>query len=163
MATSIDFLEKMLANANVQAALKVIRYTECKDTPDCYQYVFGSSPNNKLRFTDFSKHPDNLQKHNGISSTAAGAYQILKRTYDELCATYKFTDFTPHTQDLMCCALFDRRGVLAAISKGKFLSEEVMGALSEEWASLPYSSYGQPTHSIADVRTKYLENGGSFA
>lgn len=162
MATSIKYLESLLENKNIQAALKTIRHCEGTSAKDGYQYVFGSSKSNKLRFTDLSKHPNNLQRHNNISSTAAGAYQILYRTYLDLCKTYGFKDFSPHTQDLMCLALFDGLNVLTAISKGKILQDEVMTKLSGTWASLPFAKYGQPTHTVADVRKVYFDNGGAL-
>ncbi len=162
MATSISYLEALLDNPNIKAALATIRHTEGTEAADGYNYIFGSSPRNGLRFTGFATHPNNMQRHNGISSTAAGAYQILNQTYKDLCEKYGFKTFEPHDQDLMCLALFDRRGLLNAIAKGLMLQDKVMSELSCEWASLPYSKYGQPTHSIADVRKVYLENGGSI-
>jgi len=162
MATSKEFLETMLQNENVQAALKCIRHTEGTSADDGYNYIFGSSPNNDLRFADMSQHPNDKQTHNKITSTAAGAYQILYSTYADLCEKYGFTDFEPHTQDLMCCAIFDLINVLTAVSKGLLLSEAVMTKISNQWASMPYSKYGQPTHTIADVREFYLSVGGTL-
>ncbi len=162
MATSITYLESMLLNPNIQAALKTIRFCEGTSAPDGSSYIFGSSPKNKLRFTDFSKHPNDRQSHNGISSTASGAYQILKKTDDMLNATYGFTDFTPYTQDLKCCAILDRIGVLKSVANGLMLQETVMTKLSGQWASLPLSLYGQPIKSMADVRTVYTANGGGI-
>lgn len=160
MATSIQFLESLLTNPNIKAALASIRHCEGTSAPDGYNYIFGSSPRNKLRFKGYDKHPNNLQIHNGIRSTAAGAYQILYRTDCELNEKYGFTDFSPRTQDLKCLALFDRRDVLIPVSKGLMLQDKVMTELSKEWASLPLSIYGQPTHSMADVRKVYMGSGG---
>jgi len=153
----------MWQKPNIKAAILTIRDTEGTDAPDGYQYLFGSSKHNTLRFTDMSKHPNNLQVHNGISSTAAGIAQILYSTYVELCQTYKFKDFLPHTQELMYCALFDRINVLADISKGYMLQDTVMSKLSGTWASLPYAHYkGQTPKDMATVRQLYLQNGGTF-
>ncbi len=96
-------------------------------------------------------------------SSAAGAYQILWRTYVELCANYGFKDFTPRTQDLMALALFDQIGVLHAIRDGKMLQPEVMDKLNNIWASLPLSEYGQPTKSIELVTDTYIKAGGFIA
>lgn len=161
MATSIAYLGQMLQNTNIQAALATIRHTEGTSADDGYFYVFGSSPHNTLRFTG-EDHPNDHQVHNGITSTAAGAYQILHGTYDDLCKKYGFTDFTPHSQDLMCLAIFDMIGVLNAVGKGLILQDEVMTKLSQQWASLPYATYGQPTHTIAAVREVYTAAGGSI-
>lgn len=162
MATSIEFLEQMLLNDNIKAAMHVVRFTEGCLADDAWQYLFGSSPKNDLRFTDMSKHPNIHRPFGNSTSTAAGAYQILYGTWVELCTTYKFTDFTPHTQDLMFCALLDQANVLTAVSKGFILQEAVMSKMGAIWASLPMSGYGQPTHSVADVRAAYLGAGGSI-
>lgn len=163
MATSIDFLKNMITNSNVIAALKTIRTTECNDAPECYQYLFGSTVNNDIRFTDYSKHPNNLQTHNGISSTAAGAYQILYRTYTELVTKYGFDgSFDPAAQDLLAVAIFDEIGVLTAVSKGLMLQDTVLNKISNQWASIPDNSYGQNPKTVAQVREIYLAAGGSI-
>jgi len=160
MATSKDYLEKMLLNPNVQAVIKTIRKTEGTSAADGYGYLFGSTPHNNIRFTDFSKHPNNHQIHNGINSTAAGIAQILYKTYVDLCEKYGFTDFEPHTQELMFCALFDQINVLGDVAKGLYLRDTVQSKIGTIWASQPMSKYGQPTHSIADCREYYLQSGG---
>lgn len=162
MATSIEYFNKMLGNPNIQAALKTIRFCEGTLAEDGYAYMFTSSPKNDLRITDFAQHPNRVITASGISSTAAGAYQILKRTDDELNKTYGFTDFQPHTQDLKCVALLDRRDVLNSVANGFFLQEKVMSKLSQEWASMPFSRYGQPTKSMQQVREYYLSVGGKI-
>lgn len=163
MATSISYLEKMLENKDIQAALSVIRHTEGTSAKDGYFYIFGSTPTNTLRFNDFAKHPNILKVFNGISSTAAGAYQILYKTYLELCERYGFRDFLPRTQDLMAIALFDELNVLTLVATGYMLREDVMKKLANTWASLPFSPYGQPTHTLADVTAVYEGNGGAVA
>lgn len=161
MPTSIKFLEEKLKEPNIQAALKTIRWTECNDAPQCYQYMFGSTVNNNIRFTDMSKHPNIHQIHNGINSTAAGAYQFLYGTYKDICEKYGFSGaFDAHTQDLMCLAIFDMIGVLNDVAKGYMLREPVMVRLSKQWASLPMSPWGQPVKTIAQVRDYYLASGG---
>lgn len=162
MATSQEFLEQMLLNDNVKAAALVVAHTEGTSAEDGYSYLFGSRPDNTLRFTDFSIHPNNHQVHNGINSTAAGRYQILFGTYVELCNKYGFTNFEPHTQDLMFAAILDGISVLTAVSKGLMLQDLVLNKMAKQWASLPGSPYGQPTHTVADVREVYLANGGSI-
>lgn len=162
MATSKDFLEKCLLNNNIQAAIAVVRSTEGTSAEDGYNYMFTSSPNNDVRFTDMSTHPNIKHNANGYVSDAAGAFQIMYKTFTWLCDTYGFLDFSEHTQNLMFCAILDGIGCLTAVCNGLILSEKIMEKLSGQWASLPYSKYGQPTHSIADVRATYLGAGGSI-
>lgn len=152
----------MLENKNIQAAMTAIRYCEGTSATDGYYYLFGSSPRNNLRFTGI-QHPNNLQSHNGIDSTAAGAYQILYKTCVGLRQKYKIPDFTPRSQDLHCVALFDEQNVLNLVATGYFLRPDVMKKLATIWASLPESKYGQPTHSIADVTKVYEGSGGNVA
>ncbi len=167
MATSISFLEEKLSNTNILAALHTIRKCEGTDAGDGYSYLFGSTVNNGRRFNDYSTHPN--QKFPFTSggkeqlSSAAGAYQILKGTFDTLCDKYGFTDFSPHTQDLMACALFDTRNVLSAVAEGKFFNPEVLDKLNNEWASLPGAGYGQPEKSLAKVQNWYTIEGGTIA
>ena len=163
MATSIAFLKEMLQNKNVLAALFVVRHTEGTTAEDGYNYLFGSSPGNTIRFVGFDKHPGILRVENGISSTAAGAFQILLHTYDFLCSKYGFTDFTPDTQNLMFCALLDNRNCLGAVANGLFLHDSVQRILGQEWASLPLSGYGQPTHSLEEITGIYITNSGTIA
>lgn len=163
MATSIDFLKQQLPTADVQAALATIKHTEGTSATDGYYYLFGSSPNNTLRFTDTSTHPNNLQTHNGYSSTAAGAYQILYNTYKHLSEVYSITGFDPATQDLLCIAIFDEIDVLMSIVNGHFMDTTVQQKLGKQWASLPLSTYSQPTHTLADVSAYYESHGGTIS
>lgn len=150
----------MLSNGNVKAAMATIRHTEGTTAEDGYNYLFGSAPGNELRFKGYATHPNVMRRSNGIASTAAGAYQILKPIYDHLCKKYGFADFAPETQDMMCLALMDEHNVLGDVARGKLLTDEVLTKLSHIWASLPYAKYGQPTHTVADVRAVYTANGG---
>ena len=167
MATSINYLKNMLANKNVQAALHTIRKCEGTSAADGYNYLFGSRKDNNRRFADMQTHPNQRFPFvcNGetMYSSAAGAYQILKGTYDTLCRKYGFADFTAETQDLMALALWDTVGCLNAVAQGKFFDEEVLDKLNNIWASLPYAGYHQPEKSIADVRGYYTEAGGEIA
>lgn len=167
MATSLNYLKGTLGNANIKAALSAIRMCEGTNTADGYNYLFGSAPNNKRRFTDMSKHPNERYPFTigGETqySSAAGAYQILKGTYNTLCKKYGFTDFTPMAQDLMAVALFDSVGVLNDVAAGKFFDPTVIDRLNNIWASLPAAGYGQPEKPISMVRKYYTDAGGVMA
>lgn len=163
MATSIAYLKQMRLNPNIQAAITTIRTTEGTLAEDGYYYLFGSSPKNNIRFKDLSKHPSIIQRHNNISSTAAGIGQILYATYGKLCKIYGFTDFSKETQELMIIALFDDRNTLNDIADGYFFREDVIRKLSMVWASLPKSQYGQPTHSMLSCIEYYTKAGGVIA
>ena len=115
--------------------MNLITYCEGTDkqgTP--YSELFGYD-----NFTDFSKHPNIKVTKNGYTSTAAGRYQILYRTYLSLGGG----SFRPVDQDNMAIALIKRRGAYQNVLKGEF--ETAIKKCATEWASLPGSPYGQPT------------------
>jgi muramidase (phage lysozyme) len=163
MATSKQFLQNMLLNKNVQAAIATIRQTEGTDSPEGFYYQFGSTPHNNIRSANLDTHPNVHQVHNGINSTAAGIGQWLYGTYQGLCAKYNISGFDEATQMLLFVASFDDLNVLTSISKGLFLSEAVMTKVSGYWASLPYNNYKQNPKTIETVRAIYLAAGGGFA
>jgi muramidase (phage lysozyme) len=163
MATSLNYLKEKLTNKNVQAAIQTIRTTEGTTADDGYFYLFGSSPRNDLRFKSLATHPNNLQTHNGISSTAAGIGQWLFKTYTALCKKYGITDFTNESQMLLFAATFDDCGCLNDIAEGNMFRVDVIGKLNNIWASLPDSPFGQPTHSMVSVKEYYTEAGGVIA
>lgn len=120
---------------NVEKFLFLITSTEGTDkqgTP--YNELFGYD-----NFTDYSKHPNIRVTKNGYTSTAAGRYQILKRTYDSL----KMKDFTPASQDRAAIQLINNAGAYNDVIKGDFVT--AIKKTNRIWASLPLSPYGQPT------------------
>jgi muramidase (phage lysozyme) len=150
-----------LTHQNVQAFLRVIRVGEGTDDEDGYRRMFGGA-----LFTSFEDHPRQLHcfklKTGGeLCSTAAGAYQFLERTWDEVATDYGLLDFHPKTQDIAAVALLVRRKALEDIIAGRF--EEAVRKCNREWASLPESPYGQPTRTMADARATYLEHGWVLA
>lgn len=168
MPTSISYLTEKLNNKNIKAALIAIRKCEGTSNQDGYRFLFGSKSSNAIRFTGFSTHPnirkeytDKAQKK--IFTTAAGAYQIIKGTYDMLCKKYGFNDFSPATQDLMAVAIFDSEGVLNGVAEGKFFNPEVLDKLNNQWASLPMAGFNQPEKDLATVKKYYLDAGGNIA
>jgi len=153
----VDALEQ----PNVQAFLRVIRAGEGTTDADGYRRMFGGA-----HFDSFADHPRvvhtfKLKKGGSLSSSAAGAYQFLERTWDELVAEYGFSDFTPKTQDLAAVALLVRRKALADIIAGRF--QKAVRKCNREWASLPESPYGQPTKTMDQAVAIYADHGGAFA
>ncbi len=83
-----------------------------------------------------------------LTSTAAGAYQFLARTWDECAAACGLKDFSPASQDTAALFLIDRREALGDVLAGDWPA--AIGKCNKEWASLPGSPYGQPTRPLAD-------------
>lgn len=150
-----------LASTNVRAFLVMIRHGEGTSDDDGYRRMFGG----KL-FDGYADHPRQLQtfplkKGGTLSSTAAGAYQILSKTWDGLVRQWGFQDFSPHSQDLAAIALILGRKALDDVIAGRF--DAAVAKCNKEWASLPGSPYGQPTTTLATAREIYEQAGGCFA
>lgn len=147
-------------NQNVRAFLKMLRHGEGTDHADGYRTLFGGS-----FFDSFNDHPGKVitAKLGGkpIRSSAAGAYQFLRVTWNNLVIQYGFEDFSPKSQDLACIALIIGRGALKNVIDGDF--ERAVIKCNREWASLPYSPYGQPTVTMDLAKQLYSDAGGSFA
>jgi muramidase (phage lysozyme) len=146
-------------NPNVRAFLMVIRVGEGTADVDGYRRHFGGS-----HFDSFAAHPRKVITaglgKNQYTSSAAGAYQFLTKTWDGLVKRYGFTDFEPATQDIAAIALIDGRGALDDVLAGRF--EAAVKKCNREWASLPGSPYGQPTKTMAQATKTYLSNGGAL-
>jgi len=156
----IEKLRAALANTNVRAFLRVIRAGEGTADEDGYRRQFGGE-----LFTDFSRHPNRaITKTLGdkqLTSTAAGAYQFLGRTWSECQAALNLPDFSPASQDLAAVFLIARRKGLEHIIAGRL--EQAIAACANEWASLPGSPYGQPTKTLAQCHAVYKQHGGTYA
>ncbi|MBK6786390.1 MAG: glycoside hydrolase family 104 protein [Betaproteobacteria bacterium] len=144
----------------MKAFLRVIRAGEGTPDEDGYRRHFGGE-----LFTDFSAHPKrSITKMLGdkpITSTAAGAYQFLSRTWSECQAALNLPDFSPASQDLAAVFLIARRKALEHVLAGRL--EQAIAACAQEWASLPGSPYGQPTKTLAQCHAVYKQHGGTYA
>jgi muramidase (phage lysozyme) len=149
----ISDLELSLQHPNIKAFLHVIRAGESSQDDTAYSIMFGGE-----HFTDFSRHPGIAHMASGYTSTAAGAYQFLSKTWANLVKQYQFTDFSPHSQDLGAVALIYGRGALQDVISGNF--QAAIASCCREWASLPGSPYGQPTRSYEQALSTYHTYGG---
>lgn len=142
---------------NVIAFLTLIRHGEGTDDEDGYRRMFGGE-----LFESFEDHPRKaIRKKLGksqITSTAAGAYQFLSRTWDECKARLKLPDFSPASQDKAAVFLIKRRGAYSDVKEG--LIKSAIGKCNKEWASLPGSPYGQPTLTMEEALDIYIDAGG---
>lgn len=135
-----------------RALLDTIAYTEgtaasCEN--DGYDTGFGYNC-----FASCASHPHVVWS----GSSASGRYQFLDFTWDGLGKS----DFGPRNQDIAAMELVRRRGV--TIPQDRPLDEEefeaAMHKLSYEWASLPFSPYGQPVKTLEDTRAHYCAFAG---
>lgn len=142
-----------LAHPNVQAMLRVIRTGEGTADANGYRRLFGG----KL-FDSYADHPRVKVSASGYTSTAAGAYQALASSWDETKRIMQLPDFSPASQDLFALGRIAARGALDDVIAGRF--DAALKKISREWASLPYSPYGQPTLSLDRARSLYAMSGG---
>ena len=148
---------------NVAAFLDMLAVSEGTDIPrqrslhNGYDVLVGGG-----LFNDFSHHPNVLVPlpRLGIKSTAAGRYQFIKRTWEDVQRRLKLTDFSPMSQDRAAIQRIRDRGALELVQDGKF--EEAVAACRLEWASLPGAGYGQHEHRIETLRDAYLKAGGKI-
>jgi len=159
MADATD-LARWLAAPNVRAFLRVIRAGETSQDDNAYRMMFGGE-----LLESFADHPRRaITRKLGtqlLTSTAAGAYQFLSRTWDGLVKQWGFADFEPKTQDLGCVALIVGRKAIDDVLAGRF--EAAVAKCAREWASLPGSPYGQPVKTMAQARAVYEQWGGQYA
>jgi muramidase (phage lysozyme) len=138
---------------NARAFLSVIRKGEGTSGDKGYTKLFGGGT-----FENSENHPNKVVKSGKYSSSAAGAYQILYRTWNGDAAkkaknTLDIGDFSPESQDKFAIWLIDNRGALNLIIKG-----DLVGAIrktNKEWASLPESPYGQPTQTMEGAESEF--------
>lgn len=156
---------------NIKAFLKVIQFSEgTLKNLNPYAVTFGFS----FVIRDFSDHPANLGtwqggklsnstcanagQPSGCVSTAAGAYQIIRPTWNAIKKAYPNIRFNSEGQDKGAIHLITKRKALADLENGKFY--DAIAKLNKEWASLPGSPYGQPTKKMQDLVKVYTDNGG---
>jgi muramidase (phage lysozyme) len=147
-------LQAALDNRNVRAFLAMLRYGEgTADDMGYYRIVGGG---NAVILDD---HPRVLVRLNPkLKSTAAGAYQILSRTWDGMQHKYGWADFSEESQDECAVALIAGRRALGDVIAGRI--KTAIRKCNREWASLPGSPYGQRTETLADALKYYGQHGG---
>lgn len=146
------------ADPNVYAFLGMLRVSEGTAGPDGYRTLVGGS-----LFDSFADHPRTLVwlPNLGIKSSAAGAFQILRATWDGVRGKLGLPDFSPLSQDAAAIELIRQRGALADVRAGRFAV--AIQKCRKEWASLPGAGYGQRENSLARLELAYRQAGGVVA
>jgi muramidase (phage lysozyme) len=161
------------SDANQSAFLQTIQTSEgTAKTGNPYATVYAYA----FTITDFSDHPGNLGwggvrlsdamcagagLGSGCVSTAAGAYQITKTTWNILRKTISLPDFSPASQDAAAAELIRQKGALSDVQAGRFA--DAIGKVRRIWASLPGAGYGQGENSLATLQNAYTSAGGALA
>lgn len=145
-----------VAYKNIRAFLIMIQHAEGTYGKDGYRKLYGGG-----YFNDYSKHPNTKVSKWGITSTAAGAYQILSKTWAELQPKLKLPDFGPVSQDRAAIELIRRRNALEDVYAGRFAQAIVK--CRKEWASLPGAGYGQNEKNVTSLLAVIKASGGMTA
>lgn len=146
---------QLLQRPQTRALLNTISYAEGTPGESGYSTMFGGG-----KFDNLSRHPRRVVKSGPYASDAAGKYQFLSSTWDEVAKKLGLKGFSPEEQDVAALYLIDRRGALEPHLQGAKFGT-VMNKLAPEWASLPtaagQSYYGQPVKSLSDLYKVYEE------
>ena len=147
-------LQRAYANPNVRKMLNLIAASE--GVKHGYNTLFGNQ-----QFEKLGAHPNirkAFQQTDGTTNytTAAGRYQFLNGTWNNVAKQYGFRDFSPQNQDLGAIALIAGRGALDDVIKGNYKSAILK--LGPEWASLPSSTYKQGKRSWDFVNKQLGQN-----
>jgi len=148
------------------AFLKLIQTTEgTAATTQPYLTLFNYDKSFPANYED---HPanqgwsgvplsDDMCKNAGLNppchSSAAGAYQITKPTWNRLAQKLGLTSFAPDQQDLAALELIREKGALSLIDEN-----DIGGAVSKVaqiWASLPGNTAGQNPKTVQYVLDTY--------
>lgn len=98
-------------------------------------------------------------KAGSITSSAAGAYQFLSKTWADCAKALSLTDFSPRSQDLGCIFLLKQARALDDIKKGNFTA--AISKTKRIWASLPGDVYGQGGKTLPQALAFYKQGGGT--
>lgn len=113
-------------------------------------------------FSGYASHPRVLVRlpRYKISSTAAGRYQFLARTWDAIVKNYGFKGrFIPEAQDLAAIKLLTECGALPLIKTGRIA--EAIAKAAPIWARLPGAGYGQREHKLTALLGIYEQERAS--
>lgn len=168
-------VDNMTAERNLMAFLAMIRLAEGTEGRgvDPYRVCYGYA----YTVRNMTDHPANTGEWRGerlsdtmcanaglgpgCVSTAAGAYQIIRPTWNSLKRTLGLADFSPASQDRAAVRLIQDRGALQDVYAGRvFLA---ISKCRNEWASLPGNSAKQGQRPAATLLGWFQNNGGTVA
>lgn len=152
----LEEYQALSQNPNVRTFLDLIAKTE--GVKHGYNTLFGNK-----KFESFADHPRQsftFTQTDGKKNktTAAGRYQFLKGTWDDVAKKLGLSDFSPANQDIAAIELMRQNGSLKAALAGDYAT--AVSRAGSTWASLPSSPYAQPKKSAAFV-TKALAQLGT--
>lgn len=152
--TPADVSEEQAAQ-NVRAFLDMIAYAEGTAGANGYRTLFGGQ-----LFDSYADHPRVFVPFRNTTSSAAGRYQFLARTWDTLARRLSLPDFSPDNQDAAAIELIRERGALNDVRAGRV--DQAVSKVRKIWASLPGAGYNQPERNINALVAAYTRAGGQL-
>ena len=143
---------------NVVAMLDLLAYAEGTilfGGDDGYNVLVGGKT-----FDSYEKHPRiyvPLTRYK-VTSSAAGRYQFLWKTWQALALKLNLPDFGPVSQDKAAIELIRERKALKDVRDGNIIL--AIQKCRPIWASLPGAGYGQREHKMTDLLREYSKAGG---
>jgi len=131
----------------IKAFLDVIAFAEgtFKYENSGYNTIFTGK-----QFKSYEDHPRQIINNGGLRSSAAGRYQFLSKTWDGI---MRGKSFTPKNQDKGAIKLLKRRKSYRPLLKGDI--KKALYNSRKEWASFPWSPYGQGAWFAKNDEDKY--------
>ena len=127
-----------------------------------YDVIVGSTAQNPHLFPSYADHPRILVNlRPGLSSTAAGRYQLLARYFDAYKRQLDLPDFSPACQDAIALQQIKERRALDDVDAGRI--SVAVAKVRNIWASLPGAGYGQHENSYEVLAAAYKQAGGMLA
>jgi muramidase (phage lysozyme) len=153
--------KQALEDANVAAFLMAIRACEGTASPDGYRTLFGGDLFSSLAAHPGIKFPFRQTDGSLNYTTAAGAFQFLRGTWDRIQKKLDLPDFGQNSQDQAACELISEAGAMDAVRAGNLY--EALALVAPIWASLPGGRYKQPRRSLRFAADAYINAGGKIA
>ncbi|MBI4748649.1 MAG: glycoside hydrolase family 104 protein [Acidobacteria bacterium] len=171
---TVPVLQTLSTFPQIRAMLETIAWAEGLND-DYRRIVIGivkQTPNGKYKefigkssreiVISLDEHPQiyvDWKKGEKLSS-AAGRFQLVYSTWEEVQKIYHFPDFSPRSQELGAIARMVRREMIRPL-----LTRNYEGAFrngNREWASFPGSPYGQHHKSMTEIVEVYKKHLASF-
>lgn len=150
----LDTVRTIVNDPRIRAFLRVIRERESSQSDAAYRMRWGGLGKPVAFFDSFADHPRVMEPTTGGRvSSAAGAYQFVATTWDEIAGEMGLHDFSPASQDLAAVGLLVKRGIADRILADNF--EGAVAAARPTWTSLPGAEEASAGWTMAKARAVY--------
>lgn len=151
-------VDAAMGNPFVQSYLNMLSGAEGTEK---YGYQQGFGTNNRI--ASLEDHPREFHSFTTKGgkrqrTSAAGRYQFLSNTWDDMSDRLGLSDFGPESQDRAAIGLIAQAGGLDALMKGDI--NTTLQKTGKIWASLPTApkAYDQPTRDMAFIQRYFGED-----